>query len=435
MKKKRDPVSVNITELHPEGYGLADSIHGTLVVPGTLPGESVLVQPVKRRRKQLLANILCLEKASPERILPVCEVADRCGGCSFHHFDPAAQITHKQSQLLRYFDQIRPDQLLPPIQGSDLGYRGKARLGVKYVNKKGRVLVGFREKMGGYITEMSRCEILVPPFNDLIPEFARLVESLSNPTAIPQLEVAAGDDGAAIVIRHLDPLNNDDLDRLRDFSRLFAVHVYLQPGNLDSVHRLYPEEGEERLHYLLTAENVRLGFHPMDFIQVNRDINRQLVSRVMELMAPCKGDNVLDLFCGIGNFSLPLARQAGKVTGIEVSEESVARAKENAEKNEISNVLFKGANLYTEAELLIPLLRDINKVLIDPPRTGAMEVMQKLVKGDVERVVYVSCNPATLARDVQMLCNSGPFHFARLGVVDMFPHTTHVESIACLERK
>lgn len=439
MKNKYESIEVSVSDLHPDGYGVAESSYGVLAIPGALAGEKLSVLPTKKKKKLRFASLISVLQPSPDRIPSACSVAEKCGGCSFQHYSSDAQVRFKESQLVDLFEAIQPNlvssQIIStPITGLQTTYRCKARLGVKFVEKKGKVLVGFREKLGGYITEMSRCEILAEPFNDLIPELEFLIGELSDPKSIPQLEIASGEESAAMVVRHLRPVSGQDIVSLQNFGRRHSIGIYLQPGDLESVHKIYPESGEDRLYYSLKDQGIRFAFHPMDFIQVNQGINQKLVSRVLELLEIDCEDQVLDLFCGIGNFSLPIASKVKFVTGMELSPESISRAKENARLNAIQNASFIEKNLFTELEDLDATMEDHNKVLIDPPRTGALEVMEKLVNTKVERVVYVSCNPKTLARDANILCRDGRFRLASLGLVDMFPHTTHMETVASFIR-
>lgn len=426
-RKTREPLEVVIDELHPDGYGLADS--GRLGVTGALPGETITARPFTRRRRRLFAKTEAVVDPHPDRVVPICAAADYCGGCSLQHLDPARQIANKQAMLAAELGDIRPTTWLAPLRGPVSHYRSKARLGVKYVRNKERVLVGFREQMSPYVADIVRCEVLVPPFDALIEPLAALVESLSIAASVPQIEVAGGDDRAALVFRHLEALSAGDRDKLLAFSRTFGIDVYLQPSGLDSVHKLAPEDAP-RLHYGLPQHGIEMAFHPMDFTQVNQPVNRRLVDRVIDLLELESSHSVLDLFCGIGNFTLPIARRAGRVHGIELSPESVDRARENAARNDIENATFETGDLFDSVRLPEDLP---DRVLLDPPRSGAGTVCEALAQREVKRVVYVSCNPKTLANDVRLLNGNG-YRLEYAGVVDMFPHTTHVESIACLSK-
>lgn len=370
---------------------------------------------------------------------------DICGGCSRQDIESGAQLREKQSLLQRRLREIagieaETYQTLPPVIGPVWNYRRKARLAVRMVRRKGRVLVGFREKRGNYVTVMDDCEVLAPGLAELIRPLRVLLDGLAAREAIPQIEVAAGEapdhpfrPEAALVLRHLRPLDPEDTHRLIEFAVRWNLQMYLQPAGVDSVHRLYPRHGPERLYYHLPEFGLRLAFHPLDFLQVNAAVNRRAVRLVMDLLALEPEDRVLDLFCGLGNFSLPIAGRCARVTGIEGSPEMVARAEENARANGIENVSFLTADLYrwnTEAPWAA---EPYTKVLLDPPRSGALETIPLIAAGGATKLVYVSCNPETLARDARELGRRG-FHLKSAGVMDMFPHTLHIEAVALFER-
>lgn len=417
---------LDVKRLHADGYGV--SADGASAVFGALPGERVLAEPFTKRKRQVFHRTIDVEKASPDRVTPICSAAHICGGCSLQHLDPSAQLARKQNSLLEVLDECVPQRLLPPLVGPVSRYRSKARLGVKYVTAKGRALVGFREKLSPFIAEIETCEVLSDPLSEMIPAISGLIDSMAARARIPQIEVAAAGGIAALVLRHLDALLPPDLARLEAFARTNPVHIYLQPGGPETVTRFFPKAGEERLYYALPKYDLTLAFHPLDFTQVNQVINRDMIDLAIELLALAPADRVADLFCGIGNFSLPLARKAVRVMGIEGSAVAVQRARENARRNEISNCDFVTGDLF--AKSLELALDGVNKVLIDPPRSGAAAVCETLANHKVERVVYVSCNPMTLARDTKTLVQSG-YRLEAAGVIDMFPHTSHVESIAC----
>lgn len=427
--RKSDPVTVDIVDLHADGYGVTGDPH--LVVFGALPGETVMARPFSRKRKKTFAQAVSVTTPSPARVQPICSAAGVCGGCSFQHLQASSQIALKERRLFDVLGESSPEVKIDPLVGPVSGYRSKARLGVKFVEKKGRVLVGFREQMSPFIAEIDRCEVLAEPVGSLVPQIALLVQSLDARARIPQIEVAVGEDAAALVFRHLDPLTDVDTARMRDFASAYLLGVYLQPGGPDTTWRLAPEDGADLIAYRLPKYGLTFQFHPLDFIQINQAINRDLVDLAIELLDPKDTDRVLDLFCGIGNFSLAIARRAARVTGVEASAGGVERARHNARLNSVDNVTFVTDDLFRENVEFPPV--GANKVLLDPPRSGAWEVCKKLASSDVERVVYVSCNPVTLARDAQVLLENG-YRFDKAGVIDMFPHTTHVESIACFSR-
>lgn len=430
--RDKGPVTVDIVDLSVDGYGDAEDSH--IAVFGALPGERVVARPFTRKRKKLYARTISVERASADRVEPICGAAGYCGGCSLQHLDTAAQLRFKRSRLRDLLAGGEPREWLPPLTGPVREYRTKARLGVRYVEKKGRLLVGFREKMSPYIAEIDQCEVLARPLGGLIPSLSRLIGSMDACTRIPQIEVAVGEEGAALVFRHLDPLGDADLARLEAFSAEHGIATYLQPGNPASVTKLSPRDGMERLHYSLPAFDLTFEFHPLDFTQVNQTINEKLVDLSLALLEPARHERILDLFCGIGNFSLPLARRASEVVGIELAESSVARARDNARHNHIDNCTFITGDLTGDSSQWKWPRGTFDKALLDPPRSGAMDVCEKLASHKVKRVVYVSCNPVTLARDARVLVESG-YRLDKAGVVDMFPHTTHVESIACFLRQ
>jgi len=427
---KKEPVNIEVVSLDDDGYGVsADGRHGVF---GALPGELVTSIPITRRQKKLYGRAGNISNPAASRVEARCSAAGYCGGCSLQHMSAEFQLLFKAERLRREFEACPPLEWLPPISDDIYNYRSKARLGVKFVEKKGRVLVGFREKMKPYIADIEVCHVLQHPIATLIQPLEKFITSLDNPRALPQIEVAIGDTASALVFRHLEPLQNNELDLFKTFGRDFDVDIYLQPGNAQSVYKLFPEDGVDRLHYQLPEYDCRISFHPLDFTQVNPRVNRKMVNLTLDLLEVNENDQVLDAFCGIGNFSLPLARKAGRVLGLENALASVERARENAIQNGIKNVQFEVLDLFMQ-ENLIQEFNSFNKVLVDPPRTGALALCKKLAKSRVKKVVYVSCNPRTLARDAQILVENG-YQLRQLGIIDMFPHTTHVESIALLVR-
>ena len=430
-KKVFTEQTVTVGELREGGYCPADA-NVKLNVYGALPGEELTVKPFSRRQRKIFARPTEIHSRHPHRVEPPCDVADICGGCSLQHLDPNEQILLKQRFVQENFGDIQPEVWFDPLRGHFQAYRAKARLGVKYVEKKQQVLVGFREKLKPFIVDTKKCHVLKSPVGEMLPDLGALVESLSVPTEIPQIEVAIGDNKIAMVFRHLQSLQRDDIEKFTQFGQQKNISIYLQPDTPDNIHRIYPSEGSDYLHYDLSSFDLTYEFMPLDFTQVNPSINETMVRRADELLQLSQTDEVLDAFCGIGNFSLALARSAGFVIGIESSEQSVIRARHNADLNGINNCVFIAQDLFAES-IEIQGFQSINKVLLDPPRTGAESLCKKLASHKVERVVYVSCNPASLARDAKILVESG-YKFEGAGVIDMFPHTTHVESIACFYR-
>ena len=425
-----------VETLSHDGRGIARPQGKTTFIDGALPGETVLCQYIQQRGKFDEARTLEVKVASPHRVTPPCQHADRCGGCSLQHLHSDEQVQLKQKMLeeqLRHFGGLTPQRWLAPLRGPVTGYRSKARLGVKYVEAREQVLVGFREKRNSFIAALEQCAVLVPAVGQSLDALAQLIGTLDGKRRIPQIEVAAGDDDVALIFRHLDPLSAGDQEKLIDFCRQRGWHCYLQPGSEQSVHRVWPTEGEQRLYYRHPTAQLQLAFHPTDFTQVNGEINRAMVPLALDLLDVQAEHRVLDLFCGLGNFTLPLARCAAHVTGVEGSQAMVERGYENARRNNLSNVDFYAFDLTQDVAGQSWATARYDRVLVDPPRTGALEMMPLLAKTGAKKVVYVSCNPATLARDAGELVKHG-YRLVAAGVMDMFPHTTHVESIALFER-
>jgi len=426
-----------IESLSHEGLGVAHVDGKAVFIEGALPGEQVRFQVSKRRKSYDLGKTLEILEASPERVTPRCRYFGVCGGCSFQHLRDEAQLPAKEKVLRDNFERIgkvQPEAWLPPLTGSFWGYRRKARLGVRVVEKKGGVIVGFREKAHSFITPLASCDVLDTRISTLLPALRELISGLSQPDRIPQIEVAAGDDAVALVFRHLVPLTAADDRRLADFARQHGLLVFRQPGRPDALESVWPV-AVRPLVYRLPEFNLELEFAPADFIQVNAELNRRMVSRALELLELNSGDSVLDLFCGLGNFTLPIARAAGRVLGIEADESLIAKARHNASHNGIDNAEFRMGDLY-HADSPNPWGDEaFGKWLLDPPRTGAVEVVKRLPEqGGPRRIVYVSCNPATLARDSEVLVHAKGYRLKAAGTMDMFPQTSHVEAMALFER-
>jgi 23S rRNA (uracil1939-C5)-methyltransferase len=330
--------------------------------------------------------------------------------------------------------KVEPREWLQPIIGPDWHYRRRARLGVKDVAGKGRVLVGFRERHAPYITDMQRCEVIAKPVDDLIEPLGTLIEQLSIRARLPQIEVAVGDNGVALVFRVLDPPSDDDLSLLRKFGADHDLRIWLQPGGLDSLQLAWPEQDPGPLSYALPEFDIEIAFEPIDFVQVNGEINRRMVSAAIEYLDPGADDRVLDLYCGIGNFSLPLGRKAGEVVGIEGEAMLVERAGANAQRNDLENVSFRCADLSKTDGSQAWIKERWDRVLLDPARSGAAEVIAHMRTIDPQRIVYVSCHPGTLARDAGTLVNELGYTLQAAGLIDMFPHTAHAESIAVFSK-
>ena len=425
---------VTIESLSHDGRGVAHIDGKAVFIDGALPGEEVAFEYLATRRKFDEGRATEIHQPSPDRAVPPCAHFGVCGGCSLQHMDPAAQIRAKQGVLLdnfKHIGDVTPGEVLPPLSGPVTGYRTRARLGVRHVIKKGRVLVGFREKRSAFLADLLSCEVLHPAAGRHIADLAALLCGMDAKARIPQIEVAIGDDVTALVFRHLDPLNEFDLDRLRQFSRDQEVHIYLQPAGPDSLQLFWP--GSSRLHYRLEDDGIDIVFLPTDFTQVNPQINRQMVARVKELLQVAPTDRVLDLFCGLGNFTLPLARNAASVTGVEGEAGLVRRARENAAHNAVVNADFHIADLEGDNALAVWAQQTYDQVLLDPPRSGAAGMMDMLGRMRPRRIVYVSCHPGSLARDAGRLVHEFGYELKAAGVMDMFPHTAHVESIAVFD--
>jgi 23S rRNA (uracil1939-C5)-methyltransferase len=400
-------------------------------VEGALPGERVACERTSARRKFDVARATRVLEASGGRREPRCPHFGLCGGCATQHADERTQMAAKQRWLednLQRIGKVRPETLLPIAYGPEWGYRGRARLSVRHVPSRGGVLVGFRERRSSYIAQMNECHVLPEHVSRLIPELKALVERLSVRERVPQVEIAVGDNATALVFRHLQPLTENDKGLLSEFSRTHGVHTWLQPGGPHTAQPFHPATSE--LYYELPEFGVRIGFRPTDFTQVNQAVNRSLVSRAVRLLDPQPGERVADLFCGLGNFSLPLAARAAAVVGFEGNSELVRRAQANAAANGLV-AQFEVMNLFQGS---LEPYAPFEKILLDPPREGAVEIVKALPGGWPRRIVYVSCDPATLARDAGILVHTKGFRLTAAGVVNMFPHTAHVESLAAFER-
>ena len=426
---------VEVTALAHDGRGVARIDGKAVFVAGALPGERVEIEITRRRRHLDEARLVAILAASPDRVEPRCAHFGVCGGCSLQHLAGDAQLAAKQTQLLEDFERIgrvRPATVLAPLAGPPFGYRRRARLGIRYVHKKGRVLAGFRERDAPYLADLARCEVLVERFATLPRDLAALVEGLSIRERVPQVELAVADAAAALVFRVMDPPSPADLERLAAFGREVGAAVHLQPGGLDSVRPL----GEAPpLDYAVDGGAVRIGFAPVDFVQVNGALNEAMVQAAIAALDPGPADRVLDLFCGLGNFTLPLARRAAQVVGVEGDPGLVERARDNARRNGIDNARFHVANLFEPASFGDWAREPPDLVLLDPPRAGAREVAERLLDWRPRRVVYISCHPGSLARDASVLVDAGTYELAAAGGMDMFPQTTHVEAIAVFERR
>ena len=430
------PVLAHIESFAHDLRGVAHVNGKAVFVDGALPGEEVEFVYTNIRRDYAEARIRRVITPAPNRIAPRCPHFGVCGGCSLQHLAEDQQIMIKQGLLTEQFRRIgkvEPEEIWPPLTGPLWGYRHKARLGVKWVEKKGKVLVGFREKASSFLAELDICLVLHPRVGERLPDLAGMIAALSIRDRVPQIEVAVDESQAALVFRVLDPPSEEDVGIFQGFGERFGMSIYVQPQGPDSVYALWPEN-PTRLRYALPESGVEFNFQPTDFTQVNMAINRSMVSRVIGALDPQPEEEILDLFCGIGNFTLPLARKAALVTGIEGGAEAVSRARQNALDNGLGNVAFHIADLTQPQDGSDWANRRYDKVLLDPSRAGAMEILALAGTWSARRIVYVSCNPSTLARDAGILVHQHGYRLIKAGVMDMFPHTTHVESIALFER-
>jgi 23S rRNA (uracil1939-C5)-methyltransferase len=426
------PVAVRVIDLTHDGVGVADLDGRRVFVPDALPGELVEIVPRKRRRKLQEAELVRVIEPSPDRERPHCEYFGKCGGCALQHYAHGAQLRFKQdvvAQALARIAHLEPDEWLPACGSRPWHYRRRARLGVKYVAGKTRVLVGFRERAAPYITDMARCPVLMPPLDELLGPLAGLIAGTSIRERLPQIEASVGDDASALVLRVLDAPSASDIEAFAAFGERYGVDMYLQPAGPGTT---APIGRARDLRYTLEQFGVTLQFLPTDFVQVNAGINAELVATAVRLADVRPSDNVLDLYCGLGNFSLPLAQRAKTLLGIEGDAGLVARAVRNAAANAIENARFLTADLAQGDWGFLREQRDI--VIVDPPRTGAEAPVAKMQRVAPRRIVYVSCHPATLARDARVLVAEQGFKLRKVRVFDMFPHTHHIEALALFDK-
>ena len=432
--------TARIESLDQEGRGVARVEGKAIFVEGALIGEHVSYSTYRKKPNYELAQVGSILRSSSSRVLPQCQYFETCGGCGMQHLDAAAQVAVKQRALedaLWHIGRVRAGQMLAPIHGPAWGYRHRARLAVRDVAKKGEVLVGFHEKRSSFVADMRSCEVLPRRISDLLVPLRRLVESLSVRNRLPQIELALGDrDGLPVdvlVLRLLEPLQPSDSERIRLFADQHAVQFYAQPGGPETAQPLYPIE--DRLAYTLPEFGLTLPFRPTEFTQVNAAINRVMVRRAIALLDPQPGERIGDLFCGLGNFTLPIAKRGAYAIGVEGSASLIARARDNAAANGLASATeFHTADLFEIGPSDFAPWGRLDKLLIDPPREGAIAVSRSLPIDQVRRIVYVSCNPATLARDAGVLVASHGYSLVAAGVINMFPHTAHVESMAVFAR-
>jgi len=432
---KAEPDIAEIVALNPAGQGVAGQAGDNVVIHGALPGEKVSFRKFAGRRGKSRTQLVDVLRPSRHRVSPRCAHFGVCGGCKLQHLRHDEQLAFKQAQLLDHFRQVdglEPAGLVEPLTGPLWQYRRKARLSVRWVEKKGRVLVGFRELNGRYVADVYECPILDDRIAKILPDLARMIAGLSIFKRIPQLEVACGDRLAALVFRILDPLTDEDEQKLRIFSRDSGIAVFVQAGGPATITALEPEQIQ--LDYCIPGHGLRLEFGPADFVQINAGLNQLMVDHVLEMLAVNSSDTVLDLYCGLGNFTLPLARNAEIVFGLEGDAGLVSLARHNARLNKLSNAYFEVADLAADNTVFPECNGGFSKILLDPPRSGAAAVLPAVAASGADRLVYVSCNPVTLAQDAGRLVRQHGFKLELAGIMDMFPHTSHIESCALFTR-
>ena len=436
-KRRREEETATIGNVTHDGRGIAVTDGKKAFVAGALAGETVRFMRRKFHRNFDDAELLEVIEPSPDRIQPKCEAFGRCGGCALQHIDVGHQRDIKAQTLkdnLERIGRVSPATWLEPMTGPEWHYRRRARLAVKDVPAKGRTLVGFRERHAPFITDMRRCEVLAKPVDALVESLSVMIGRLTIRARLPLVEVAAADNAVALVFRVLDPPSDEDLETFIEFGRQHDLRIYLQRGGLDSVECIHPGADVESLYYALPEFELRVDFEPIDFIQVNAEINQRMVHFAVDQLAVDAKDRVLDLYCGIGNFSLPLARRAGTVLGVEGEQTLVERAAANATRNGLDNARFRVADLSRIDGTEQWVRSGWDRLLLDPARNGAAEVVARMELFGPERIVYVSCHPCTLARDAGTLVNEKGYRLEAAGIIDMFPHTAHVESIAVFSK-
>jgi len=420
-----------------EGIGVAHVDGKVVFIEGAVTGERVAFTRRRSRGHFDLGTMTQVLRPSAQRAVPRCRYFGICGGCAMQHVEASAQVAAKQRVLednLARLGKVVPEQVLPPITGALWGYRNRARLSIHYVAKKGGVLVGFHERRSSLVADTWSCEVLAPHVSALIPALREMFTAMKIRDRVPQLEVAVGEDVTVFVLRHLEPIPDEDAARLRAFADAHGIQWWLQPKGPETAHPWYPMEAQA-LDYALPEFGVRLRYRPTEFTQVNAGVNRVLVKRAVGMLDPQPGERVGDLFCGLGNFTLPLATRGAFVVGMEGSNSLVERARENARLNGLESATeFIAYDLYADAEGALKRLGPVDKLLIDPPRDGAVDICKAIGDDGPSRIVYVSCSPGTLARDAGVLVNVKGYRLVQAGVVNMFPHTGHVESIALFSR-
>ncbi len=436
----KTPFQTEILDLSHDGRGVArrEGEGGKVTfISGALPQETVMAEQTGKSRHFDEARTVGVVTASPHRVEARCPHFGVCAGCVLQHLEESQQIIAKQRVLMDNLERIghvTPGTVLPALAGDSWGYRRKGRFSVRRVEKKDKTLVGFREQDPRFVADLSQCLTVIPEIGTKVSALSTFIETLDGKRDIPQIEFIGGDAAIALTVRHLQPLSDADAQAWKAFGEEHGFAIYLQPGGLETVHPLWPAEGVP-LSFALPQWNIELAFRPLDFIQVNAKLNQQMIAHALTLLDAQPDERVLDLFCGLGNFTLPLARSVREVVGVEGEAGLVARAKENAQRNGLDNAQFFAADLTQDQRHTPWMKQGFDKLLLDPPRSGAIDVLQQLPLKQFKRIVYVSCHPGSLARDAGYLVNEQGFTLVSAGAMDMFPHTAHVESIAVFEKK
>lgn len=436
MHRPRIEKTLSISGISHDGRGIARDQDKVTFVFGALPNEKVDIYLTRKHRRFDEGVCHRVHEAHPARVVPECEAFGVCGGCQLQHVDSKTQIGYKQAWLEEQMMQVQlvPERWLPALTGDFYGYRQKARLGVRYVDKKESVLVGFREQSSHKIAVVSTCKVLDPRLGEHLEDLKALIDSLEKKRAIPQIEVAMGDTEVALVWRHIEPLPESDQDKIKSFAKAKSYTIYLQPGSVESITCLWPDPNRRRLTYSLQHQGLRFDFHPLDFTQVNASMNQAMVNQALQRLLPRETDTVLDLFCGLGNFSLPLAQRVKRVIGVEGAANMVNRAHDNAVLNGLDNVEFYEADLMEDWAQAPWAQRQYDLVLLDPPRSGAACIIENIERFQARAILYISCNPATWVRDAVVLAQKKSYRLLECGVMDMFPQTAHVETMGLFVR-
>ena len=436
VEKERRHFTATVSGLDDEARGIVCLDDRTVYIDGVLPGEEVAFYRLRKRQGKIQGRAVEIMAASPQRVSPACHKAGICGGCRLQHLDYASQLAFKEGVLRRWlgeYPKLHPRQWLPVLTAEPFAYRRRARLSVRYYQRDDEMRVGFRSRHGGYVLALEHCPVLEGRVARLLPSLHELIHGMSCRERIPQVEVSVGDDETALVVRHLIPLSDGDRQALCDYGQRHGLSIYVQAKGPDTCFRLFPHEAG-KLAYRLSEHDIEIHFSPIDFIQVNAGVNSLMIAQALDMLAPEKDDVVLDLFCGLGNFSLPLARSCARVAGVDFSEALIQRARLNARHNGIANVEFLQADLSEGASGVLWEQHRPDKVMLDPARSGAFEILRHMPDGGPRRIVYVSCNPETLARDAACLVNEKGYDLTHAGLIDMFPHTSHIESMLVFDK-